>query len=327
MRVSKNILFTAVHLFVMAFICGCNPDDEVVDAADLNHWTYLSTSDGLPSNNIFTLYEDKSERMWIGSDRGVSIYADGEFSNFSTADGLVANSVYAVLEDVNGDVWIGTQNGLNIFVDEEWFYFSDFYGVEINALLELPDNDVLIATGGYGVYRYDHQQKAITAFDVSNTCGACNRVLALYLDSQENVWVGSLAGAKRIKDNSAVTFSIFNGLSGNTVTDFVEDSFGNIWVGCFDGTRISRINDNVVDRINFSTGAPQSLSLTLEKDIFGDVWIGTGIFGLYKYDGAVMHQVYDGPPANTIRSMLTDKNGDLWVGTTNGIAQYVVGIN
>jgi ligand-binding sensor domain-containing protein len=324
----KNILpLHQIFAAVVVLFAACNPEEEVIYPSELGKWTYFNKADGLPSNTIYALYEDRSGKIWIGTDGGLSVYDGSSFTNFSTEDGLVANDVYAIAEDREGKIWAGSSEGLNVYIDGQWFYFPDFNGVEVNALLEVSNDDILIGTGAYGVYRYNFDINIISAFDVSNNCAACNAVLALYRDSEENIWIGSFAGARRIKDNTSFTFDTSNGLSGNIVTDFAEDSFGKIWVGCFEATTVSRINGLTAEKIQFTTGTSESLTFALERDIFGDVWIGAGLYGLYRYDGAVMNRIYDDAPGATIRSLLTDTNGNLWVGSSTGLGRYVVGIN
>ena len=313
---------------LLVLLTRCNPEEEdLIQQSDLDQWTYYKTADGLPSDNIISLYEDKKGRMWIGTDAGLSVYDGSTFTNYTMVDGLLSNRVYAVLEDKDGGIWAGTTNGLNFMQDGEWFYFTYFYEAPIFALLELPNSDILVGTGGYGVYQVDFDENTIDVFDISDNCLSCNSVFSLFRDSQENVWVGSLAGARRIKNENRTTFNKASGLSGDVVTSVREDSFGNVWLGCADATSVSRISGDHVEQIRFSNGAPQNLTRSIEMDHYNNIWIGTVSLGLYKYDGSFMHRVSEGPPGSSIQTMLNDKHGVLWIGTTTGLARYVVGTN
>ena len=320
------ILFGILALLLVS--SSCNPEEEdLVHQSTLDQWSYFTTKNGLPSDNILSLYQDKQGRMWIGTDAGLSVYDGSTFTNYTAADGLLSDSVFAVLEDEGGEIWAGTPNGLNVLLDGKWLIFTFFYEAEVSSLLELNNNDILVGTGGYGVYRFDYAKSTFAKFDVSDDCLRCNIIYSLYSDSQENIWIGSFAGARRIKNQKSVTFNKASGLSGDIVTDFSEDSFGNIWVGCVEGTTVSRINGNSVEQINFSNGSPQNFTYAIEMDDYKNMWVGTVVFGLYKYDGSFMGRVYEGPPGTTIHAMLKDRNGALWIGTTTGLARYIVGIN
>lgn len=86
----------------------------VVTAAGVK--TY-DRDDGLPSNEIRTLLEDRRGRLWIGSSGGVSLMRpDGTFENFSASAAIdngnrAAHLVHALLEDREGVLWLGTQGG------------------------------------------------------------------------------------------------------------------------------------------------------------------------------------------------------------------------
>lgn len=305
---------------------SCNPEEEdLVHQSTLDQWTHYNTTKGLPSDNIISLCEGEQGRIWIGTDAGLSVYDGSTFTNYTTADGLLSNTIYAVLEDKDRRIWAGTSNGLNLFDDGKWLPVHFFDGAEVSALLELSNSDILIGTGGYGVYKGNYDKNTIDKFDVVDDCTLCNSIYTLYNDSNENVWIGSFAGARRIKGQQSVTFDKTNGLAGDIVTDFHEDSFGNIWVGCVEGTTASRISGNQVEQIYFSNGSPQNFIGAIEMDDGDNMWIGTILFGLYKYDGSFMGRVYEGPLGNSVRSMLKDRDGALWIGTTTGLARFIVG--
>jgi ligand-binding sensor domain-containing protein len=211
-------------------------------------------------------------------------------------------------------------------VDGKWLHHTSFDGVGVYALLELG-NDILVGTDGAGVYQVNSSNYDLEAFDVYDDCDTCNVILALYSDSKENIWVGSFGGARRIEGQKIVTFDESSGLSGDWVTDIREDSFGNIWVGSVQGSTVSRISGNHVEQISFSNGLPQNFVRALEMDKYDYMWVGTVEFGLYKYDGAFMGRIFEGPPGNTIRDILKDNDGALWIGTTSGgLARFVAGV-
>jgi ligand-binding sensor domain-containing protein len=60
------------------------------------------------------------------------------------------------------------------------------------------------------------------------------------------------------------------------------------------------------------------------QDKEGNLWFGTTVNGLYKYDGKSFNQftVKDGLDCNTISCLLQDKEGKIWVGTDAGLCLY-----
>lgn len=66
---------------------------------------------GLPSDYIFTAYQDRQGFMWFCTDRGISRYDGHEFLNFGAAEGLKDLLVYSVFEDSKGNFWVNTYEG------------------------------------------------------------------------------------------------------------------------------------------------------------------------------------------------------------------------
>ncbi|MFH1005744.1 MAG: two-component regulator propeller domain-containing protein [Bacteroidota bacterium] len=91
-----------------------------------------STEDGLSSNNIFSVYEDKNQRVWIGtSDAGLNRldYKTGNVKIYQYKKGqnsISNNTVNCIYDNGNGALWIGTSNGLNKF-DIKTETFTPYY--------------------------------------------------------------------------------------------------------------------------------------------------------------------------------------------------------
>jgi signal transduction histidine kinase/ligand-binding sensor domain-containing protein len=125
------------------------------------------------------------------------------------------------------------------------------------------------------------------------------------------------------------TLSIEDGLSQSVVTVTYQDSLGYLWFGTQDGL-------NRYDGYHFAVfrpdlGNPSSLSDRMILDITGDaqgnLWIGTMLGGLNRYDqltGSFTHYVHepDDPDSlggNCVRALVLDQDGMLWIGSDGGL--------
>lgn len=75
-----------------------------VEAQYLNY-TNFTTKDGLVSNKVYSILEDKNGFVWISTDQGVSRYDGVTFTNFSAKDGLPDNEIIGLYEDKSGRIW------------------------------------------------------------------------------------------------------------------------------------------------------------------------------------------------------------------------------
>lgn len=72
---------------------------------------------GLPSTQVYDLYQDDNGYLWIASDRGIARYDGYHFDVFGASDGITANTVFKFYPQSNGDVWCSTLNN-------QLFYFN-----------------------------------------------------------------------------------------------------------------------------------------------------------------------------------------------------------
>lgn len=67
-----------------------------------NHFT---TDEGLPSNTIYCVNEDKNGNIVLGTDNGLTFYNGNEFKTLNVKDGLVNPYITAVTSDESGIIW------------------------------------------------------------------------------------------------------------------------------------------------------------------------------------------------------------------------------
>lgn len=205
-----------------------------------------STNNDPPTNVfVFSMLEDKSGKLWFGTNSGVYCYDGIAFTGFLdnqsviNSNGLNLKLVDRILEDKHGNIWFTTKtegvcryDGKSIINykpdDELWFY----------GLLEDKSGNIWVGTRYKGVYRYDG--KTFTKI-LQNGRFDSYTVLSIIQDKSGNIWFGTEAGdeSKRETEGGAwrydgVTFENFSkkdGLSHNAVWSILEDKAGNFWIG------------------------------------------------------------------------------------------------
>lgn len=91
-------LFSIVFAFLLSSLCWSQQP----------HFIHYSTSDGLPSNEVYETLQDDDGYLWIATDGGVSRFDGYEFKNYTIEDGLPENVVVDLFKDVLGRIWFVT---------------------------------------------------------------------------------------------------------------------------------------------------------------------------------------------------------------------------
>ncbi len=76
-------------------------------------FTAFHKQDGLPSENISSLYVDDQDVLWVGTAGcGLARLEGNTWTKYTTDDGLTSDSIGYLVEDKEGFLWIGSNTGL-----------------------------------------------------------------------------------------------------------------------------------------------------------------------------------------------------------------------
>lgn len=90
----KNFLFVFLLIF-----------SGEIQSQSLTYQSFDQKS-GLKSLDIHAIIQDKYGYVWIGSDKGLSMWDSKNFTHFTVEDGLENNNVFKLYEDGQGRLWI-----------------------------------------------------------------------------------------------------------------------------------------------------------------------------------------------------------------------------
>jgi len=227
-------------------LCRFPKVDRVEQLAHARPLAFYTTRNGLPSNEVFRLYEDSRGDIWIstsGKRDGLTRWerASGKFHRYTEADGLPSsNTPSAFREDASGNLWIGFHEG--------------------------------------GLARYRNGRFMLFTATDGLPAGL---IRALYLDHARRLWIAtSRGGLARLDDPSAerprfVTYTTAEGLSGNEVRCITEDAQGRIYIGT--GRGVDRLDPTTghIRHYTMADGLPSSELNVSFRDRHGALWFGT----------------------------------------------------
>ncbi len=294
------------------------------------------------------LFEDKSHRMWIGTNHGLYQYNPKNqtcrrfFQNENDIYGLSNDNINAIAEDEKGNLWIGTSNGLNILpsgtstifnyrkYNDKVLINNFIYAISISGdTLWIGTSEGLnllnTSTNEISTYSLDHRDiHSLTAHSVR----------CIYIDNLGIYWLGTSGGGvdkynKNLNLFNYVQSNFFDekGLHSSIVTSFAEDKNGHIYVGTQGGglsifNRDTRLFQHlhIQTKLN-NTGAPISI-IALKMTSRNRLMIGSYADGLFVYDPALetYKQFYKGAKeedlnSNYIFCFEEDSKGNIWIGT------------
>lgn len=273
----------------------------------INYKNDPNNAGSLSSNRIRAVCEDINKSIWIGTSIGINIYQP-ESDNFkriinegSNPGGLSNNSIRSIHLDNKGGLWIGTYyQGVN-YTDESFNRFNISYlysGISnddrniVSAISTDKRGNILVGTEGKGIGIWNNMNFEFEFIDLGEKLKSPN-VKVIY-PHKESVWIGTYReGMIRLNSNYEVEDHFINGIdksssiTSNNVYDILEyDQY--LWLATFGGG---------LNRMDLNTNAFESFTFNPDDD----------------------HSI----GSNNTRVLHEDLNGDLWIGTINGVSRMI----
>lgn len=279
----------------------------------------------VPEDNkmiIRQLFCDSAGRIWIvaGGRTGLYLYSDGNFTRYTKIHSFDDADITYVTQDSSRAYWFGV--------------------------------------GYHNVIRMDEDYE--TVYDLSEGLGANSSVNCIYQDSKGNMWIGTEKGIAVLHNGQKFYLKKSSRLNEENITRITEDRDSNIWIttdgggiekfsqtkfktttmasvvnaiaqdrrrdvvwiGCDDGLYCYRGEEFVTSKITDYCKGERIRHVAVANN--GDLLISTyKEMGQIRYgiDGSIRNwTVNDGLPSNKTRVALESQSGDLYIGTTSGLA-------
>jgi ligand-binding sensor domain-containing protein len=113
------------------------------------------------NNYIYTVYVDKKENVWFGTDgKGISVLSNGVFTNYGAKDGIKDEHIFSFAEDKKNNIWFSTNNeGIycyNHTTFKNYTIANGLSNLKITALTADENDNIIIAhKNGLDILNYN----------------------------------------------------------------------------------------------------------------------------------------------------------------------------
>jgi len=278
----------------------------------------LTTRDGLKNNNVWTLWQDSQDALWVGTDTEVTGFVPAPAGGFSAATTHAFKDVRALTQDAAGRLWVGTRAGLHVRSGAdlaELRFPGEWFNTKIRALYAGRDGAVWAATA-VGLHRLREGQTNTWRFPQ----GLPNDDVRVVLeDHKGEVWVGTDGGGvARLTKNGFERFDESKGLSSLRVWALHEDAEGALWIGTDRG--LNCLRNGIIRALTTEQGLPVNLVNGIVEDAHGCLWIGHDR-GIYRVTRDQLVAFMDGLTSR-VRCVAYDEEDGLLGVETNGQISY-----
>lgn len=346
MKKSRYIPFNTYCVLLLAFLFISfkvfSADNDVIKKLTFKQ---LSTLNGLPTDEVQKVYQDKDGFIWFATRYGLCQYDGYQVtlfkSNLYTPGLFTNNNIYCLTEDNNHNLWIGTPEGLNVLNKETGkirkYTIPNIAHNVVSCLLVTKDNNIWVGTDA-GLCKYMPQTDTFVLYSGELTKNVLLNasIKTLMEDSQGDIWIGTWsAGLYRYAPASNRFYSYPQINQRNSAHVVYEDQQQNIWVGTWDEGLFMLQHPRDMKNVSWLNyrhyaNNPSSLSDNIVYDIAEDLnthtlWVGTrsGLSIMQHHTpGEFINYKQQKSPyriaSNEINSILRDRFGTMWIGSIGG---------
>ena len=311
---------------------------------------YLHPSEKEGIMHIHSIMQYAPHQLLIGSDDGLSSFntSTGEHKLYSydevNPSSLSNRFVYPIMKDREGGVWIGTYYGGVNYISpntgqfesySQSRFFNSVKGSIISHFCEDTNGNIWIASDDGGLTCLSTADNRFIHYmpQEGRNSLSYHNVHALCMDG-DNLWIGTYTGGVNVLNVRTGVFKQYTSyqgdpksLDGSSSYAIFKDREQRIWVATMSGINLyNREEDNFI-RVKQLGG----LTIDIDQDTKGNLWFATQGRGLFKYDPQTdswknyQHSKQTGALiSDQVNCVLVDRNGQIWVGTMDGLCRYDV---
>ncbi len=309
---------------------------------------YVGTTSGLfihrPGEKIMELpkfkgirinkvINDKYNNLWVGTVNGLyHEVAKDDWRFMSRNDGLSNNDIRDIFFDDDGSIWLGTyRGGVNQLRETKFanYFTNEEQHIEAaGAICQLNENTLLVGSTEGKLFTI--KDGVIKRYEIKTQLH--QRIYTILLDNKKNIWIASYDGLLLITpDGREKIFTEKDGILTKQVRIIFQDRRNNYWIGTRNAGLIKMNIDGNPEKPHFQQFMHEELSkvnstfiMDINEDSKNNLLLCTNNGGLTIVSPEGLLTNYNkknGLENNTCFAVCEDKDGVIWITTTDGLTR------
>ena len=297
--------------------------------------TSWRTQDGSVPAGMFSVMQTPDGFLWLTSvPQGMFRFDGIQFvPRTLPVDGRTIDRIVSVHGDDAGGFWaVGEHEVFHVKGGTVVSHFALESQLRIGSISVDPDGSLWIVDAGFDLkaplcHVTDDEVKC---FGESDGIPLPTGGQALLADGKGGFWLGGQRAVVHWHTGVPEVYPIeaLKTNSGDGVNALALDSNGTLWIGLLpqgSGKGLGRLENGVFESFvapGFDGSTISVFALTFDRD--GSLWVGTLGNGLFRIRGNVVEHYgrAEGLSSDFVHDLFEDREGILWVTTTNGIDSF-----
>ena len=284
----------------------------------------LADDGGLAGSRIYTLVADAGGQVWAGAENEIARWTGKQFEALTPTNGVADIQPHLLCPMKSGAMWVLDDDRLRKMSGRAWVaevsQWRGLLGAASGRAMgahEDRDGGLWFNHYGNGLFHIapDGHYQRLTAHDNL----PIDRVGAWFQSRDGGIWAGmDHGGLLHLHDRRFQDIGVNEGLSARPALSVCEDGRGVIWIGTAGGGLCCWTN-GVMTQFTVGASAAANFIFSISPRADGGAWLSAGEGeDLFQFsDGQIRRVSWD---VHGIKSMLTDHQGRVWMGTKYGIA-------
>ena len=298
-------------------------------------WESWNTSQGFPADLIWNIRRDRRDALWVGTGLGlVRLNRSGRIRIWTKKDGLGGDNVRWLSESSDGSIWAAMKPGGLARIDSVSGRIRRITSKDglpcdpEDVLIDRQDRLWLTTACGLFLNKRPSVSNQVARVETPEPFGrAAWKILE---DGRGTIWVTNRTALWSLRNGQWRQHGRQEGIITKNPYVMALAKDGSIWMRHRYDAGIDRLeisDDRIVQVTEVVPANPRTAQGTAFHgfDAFGNFWRG-GTDGVFTLSGKTWTQftTEDGLVSNDCdgEAFWADPNGDVWMGTSSGLAHY-----